>query len=319
MPGWSEGTVGYHVDDGKIFHAKNPVKVKEVEDAMAYRGDLIGCTIKFEGITNGQVPVVFTLNGRPITQDEIWIDYTPGGKPMYPYIAMGQEGMRVLAKMRPTGEIPDEQQSFRTITREIGSRSSDLEPFITMALDNVKEIKKTVDADYETFKMEMQEIRNHLNNAEEESQALESKLSNSFERLKNMFFFDDGQREEDLFVPDLQASYCEPTTIVSEHGRRLIETWELEAEEKERKVSTVVDLLRMILLELDDLGQKTKEKTQEILEELAQLKSEAQFQHFSLKSKNKGLDKNFLEVEELIQGCCTIKKIPLSTLEGSRN
>ena len=50
-------------------------------DAMAYRGDLIGCTIKFEGITNGQVPVVFTLNGRRITQDEIWIDYTPGEKP----------------------------------------------------------------------------------------------------------------------------------------------------------------------------------------------------------------------------------------------
>lgn len=31
MPGWSKGTVGYHVDDGKIFHAKNPVKGEEVE------------------------------------------------------------------------------------------------------------------------------------------------------------------------------------------------------------------------------------------------------------------------------------------------
>jgi len=31
MPGWSEGTVGYHVDDGKIFHGKNPDKGKEVE------------------------------------------------------------------------------------------------------------------------------------------------------------------------------------------------------------------------------------------------------------------------------------------------
>lgn len=68
-------------------------------DAMAYRGDLIGCTIKFEGITNGQVPVVFTLNGRRITQDEIWIDYTPGGKLMYPYIAMAHQGIRVLAKV----------------------------------------------------------------------------------------------------------------------------------------------------------------------------------------------------------------------------
>jgi len=99
MPGWSKGTVGYHVDDGKIFHAENPVKGKEVEDAMAYRGDLIGCTIRFERETNGKVPVVFTLNGRRITEDEIWIDYTSGGKLMYPYIAMGHQGIRVLAKV----------------------------------------------------------------------------------------------------------------------------------------------------------------------------------------------------------------------------
>ena len=31
MPGWSKGTVGYHVDDGKIFHAKNPDNGEEVE------------------------------------------------------------------------------------------------------------------------------------------------------------------------------------------------------------------------------------------------------------------------------------------------
>ena len=68
-------------------------------DAMAYRGDLIGCTIKFERETNGKVPVVFTLNGRRITEDQIWIDYTPGGKLMYPYIGMGRQGIRVLAKV----------------------------------------------------------------------------------------------------------------------------------------------------------------------------------------------------------------------------
>ena len=233
--------------------------------------------------------------------------------------------------MRPSGEIPNEQQSFRTITRESGSRSSDFEPVITMALVDVKKIKKTVDADYETFKMEVQQIRNHLNNAEEESQALESKLSDSFERLKNMFFYDDGRREERLFVPPMPMSSNVADTV-SKLDRKRIKMWELDAEEKERKerrrkekkikerkVPTQFDLLRMIRRELDDLGQKTKEKTHEILEELAQLKSEAQFQHFSLKSKNKGLDKNFLEVEELIQGCCTIKKLPLSTIEGSRD
>ncbi|XP_044172678.1 uncharacterized protein LOC114966353 [Acropora millepora] len=321
MPGWSKGTVGYHVDDGKIFHAKNPHKGKEVEDAMAYRGDLIGCTIKFEGITNGQVPVVFTLNGRRITQDEIWIDYTPGGKLMYPYIAMGHQGIRVLAKMRPSREIPDEQQSFRTIKKESGSRGSDLELeqlVIAMALNDVKEIKETVDADCKTFKKEVEEIRNHLNNAKEESQALESKLSDSFKRVKKMFFFDDRRRDGPLFLPRDMPFHDEFSTG-SQLDSRLIERWESEVEEEERKVPIIVDLLRMIRRELEDLGKKTKKKTDEMLEELAQLKNEAQFQHLSLKSKNEGLDKNFLEIEELIQGCCTIKKIPLSTLVGSRD
>ena len=35
MPGWSKGTVGYHVDDGKIFHAENPDKGKEVEGKIS--------------------------------------------------------------------------------------------------------------------------------------------------------------------------------------------------------------------------------------------------------------------------------------------
>ena len=220
---------------------------------------------------------------------------------------------------RPSGEIPDEQQSFCTITRESSSLGGDLEPAITMTLDELKDINETVDADCETFKKEVQEIRNHLNNAKKESQALERKLSDSFKRVKKMFFFEERRREEELFAPLTTPVHCEIADTVSLLDQTLIETWVSEAEEKERKVPAVVDLLRMIRRELEDLGKKTKEKTDEMLEELAQLKSEAQFQHLSLKSKNDGLDKNFLEIEELIQGCCTIKKIPLSTLEGSRD
>ena len=221
--------------------------------------------------------------------------------------------------MRASGEIPDEQQSFRTITRESGSRGSDLEPAITMALDHLKDINKSVDADCETFKKEVQEIRNHLNNARKESQALESKLSDSFKRVKKMFFFDERRREEELFDPFTIPAESKIADMVYQLDQTLIETWVSEAEEKERKVPAVVDRLVMIRPELENLGKKTKEKTDEMLEELAQLKSEAQFQHLSLKSMNKGLDKNFLEIEELIQECCTNKKIPLSTLEGSRD
>ena len=127
-----------------------------------------------------------------------------------------------------------------------------------------------------------------------------------------MFFFDDRPRGD-------QSSNIALASIASELDHLVMQMWESQAKEEERKVPIIVDLLRMIRRELEDLAKKTKEKTDEMVNELAQLKSDAQLQHLSLKSKNEGLDRKFLEIEELIQGCCTIKKIPLSTLEGSRD
>ena len=101
--------------------------------------------------------------------------------------------------MRPSRdlELPGEQQIFRPVTRDKGSRSSDLQLeqlIIAMVLNDIKEMKETVDADCKAFKKEVQEIRNHLKNANKASQALESELSYSFKRLKKMFFFDDRPR-----------------------------------------------------------------------------------------------------------------------------
>ena len=221
--------------------------------------------------------------------------------------------------MHSSREIPGEQQIFRPVTREKGSRSSDLQLeqlIIAMALNDIKEMKETVDADCKTFKKEVQEIRNHLKNAKEASQALESELSSSFKRLKQMFFFDDRPRKNVQLVKPIPS--MDHARTASELDRKVMAMWETE-EEEERKVPIIVDLLRMIRRELEDLAKKTKEKTDEMAKELAQLKSDAQLQHLSLKSKNEGLDRQFLEIEELIQGCCTIKKIPLSTLEGSKD
>jgi len=66
---------------------------------MAYRGDLIGCTVKFDSVKDGKVPVVFSLNGRQITQDEITVEYVPNENSLYPYVGMGHAEMRVLAKV----------------------------------------------------------------------------------------------------------------------------------------------------------------------------------------------------------------------------
>ena len=60
---------------------------------------MIGCTVKFDLAENGKVPVVFSLNGRQITNEEIVMEYTPNEKSLFPYIAMGHAGIRVLAKV----------------------------------------------------------------------------------------------------------------------------------------------------------------------------------------------------------------------------
>ena len=235
--------------------------------------------------------------------------------------------------MRPSGEIPDEQQIFRPITREKGSRSSDLQLeqlVIAMALNDIKEMKETVDADCKTFKKEVQEIRNHLKKAKEESEALESELGSSFKRLKKMFF--EERPKKPLYARALTSDgYEEPAEMstASELDRRVIERWERqdvvtrveeeEKEERKKEVPIIADRLRMIRQELKDLGITTKKKKGDMLKELAQLKNDAQLQDRSLKSNFEDLEKKFLELEELIQECCTIKKIPFSILEGSKD
>lgn len=232
--------------------------------------------------------------------------------------------------MRPSREITDEQQIFRPITKEKGSRSSDLQLeqlVIAMALNDIKEMKETVDADCNTFKKEVHEIWIHLQNAETESEALERELGSSFNRLKKMFFEERPKKPRNVLplevLQDERPMECHCETAQELHSE-VIAMWEYQAAEKEekerkREVPIIVDLLRMIRRELEDLGKKTKKTTDDMLEEIKYLKNEAHLQHLSLKSKNESLDKKFLEIEELIQGCCTIKKIPLSILEGSKD
>ncbi|KAL9952844.1 hypothetical protein ACROYT_G040157 [Oculina patagonica] len=121
MPGWYKESVGYHTDDGKIYHncghgeeTKGPV--------MACRGDRIRCSVIFgnEKVNEGkqQVPVVFSLNGRKIIskvgEDQFFLDCD---KPLYPYIGMMQ-GSTVLAKM-----LRDDKQALGTT-----STSQDSDP-----------------------------------------------------------------------------------------------------------------------------------------------------------------------------------------------
>ena len=66
---------------------------------MADRGDLIGCTVMFEMAENGRVPITFTLNGRPVTQTNISIEFNQEDLLLFPFVSMGHEGVAVTAKV----------------------------------------------------------------------------------------------------------------------------------------------------------------------------------------------------------------------------
>ena len=226
--------------------------------------------------------------------------------------------------MVPSREISDEHKILRPITREKGSRSSDLQLeqlVIAMALNDIKEMKETVDANCNTFKKEVHEIWSHLQNAKEESEALEDELGASFKRLKKIFFEERPKKpryDQEPYWPEEACARIERLDCEVIAAKKCL-LKEVEGEEVVRKkeVPIIVDLLRMIRRELEDLGRKTKENTDDMLKEVTRLKKQAQ--HLSLKSMNEGLDKKFLELEELINGCCTIKKIPHSIFEGSKD
>ncbi|CAH3162449.1 unnamed protein product [Pocillopora meandrina] len=74
MPSRYSGTVGYHIDEGKIFETGSHEQGRDVEGAMAYRGDLIACEVDFRGVPEGKVSVLFFLNGIKIPRSSV--EYT---------------------------------------------------------------------------------------------------------------------------------------------------------------------------------------------------------------------------------------------------
>ncbi|XP_022789481.1 uncharacterized protein LOC111329137 isoform X1 [Stylophora pistillata] len=97
MPGWYDGTVGYHADDGKIFETGFSELGREVEGAMAYRGDLLACEVDFNGVfEDKKISVSFFLNGREVNSSSM--KYT-SGKQLFPLVALGFKGITVLTKM----------------------------------------------------------------------------------------------------------------------------------------------------------------------------------------------------------------------------
>ena len=62
-------------------------------DAMAYRGDIVGCRVLFEEESFGVIPVSFTLNGREIGRAKLAMKEWPL---IYPFVGMAYQGISTL-------------------------------------------------------------------------------------------------------------------------------------------------------------------------------------------------------------------------------
>ena len=71
MPGWGyfSTDIGYHGDDGKIFHTNPNAKSKSIDQAELYtNGDVVGCFVYRTQIEDEEFIVVqFTNNGKEMS------------------------------------------------------------------------------------------------------------------------------------------------------------------------------------------------------------------------------------------------------------
>ena len=69
-----------------------------LSDAVAYRGDLIGCEVIFPKEKNDDVLVRFTLNGCKVAEENMKVQTTGKKEYIYPFITMGNARIQVLTK-----------------------------------------------------------------------------------------------------------------------------------------------------------------------------------------------------------------------------
>ena len=91
MPGWDNGTVGYHGDDGGIFQNAGWSHTCESYS----KGDTVGCMFERVLIDGYQIQLVsFTKNGTKLTPNR----YLEDGE-YYPAIGMGSAGAKVTSNL----------------------------------------------------------------------------------------------------------------------------------------------------------------------------------------------------------------------------
>lgn len=103
-PGWGKNSMGYHIDSGQLFHARDRGKYF---GPIAKKGDTIGCGINFIPNNLHQCSVYFTYNGVEIGRARASIP--PSG--LYPSLCLMQKydkvRVTVLETFKPKFLIPE--------------------------------------------------------------------------------------------------------------------------------------------------------------------------------------------------------------------
>lgn len=223
-PGCYTGSVAYHAD-GNIVDDGNEgfTAHRLIEVPVVNRGDLIGCTVKFDMESNGKVPVVFFLNGAQVTDEELLIEYVKTTKDIYPYVGMGQHGVQLLAKMT----------SADTQEVEILDR-------MDVAPSNTKSKQSYNAASYG----KMAVIHRNLEDSTVQFRRLRDNILANFREI------------EDLFN-DTQSEFTRLTGLVGEkEGEDVLRKVD---RERCRQELACADLVKQIKEDLDLLGEMTKD------------------------------------------------------------
>ena len=119
QPGWDEGSIAWHCDDGHLLPAEG---TEESTFEPAEEGDVIGCGIDFKEsrLTGDGIAVAvvfFTRNGEKFAQKEVAIP--EGG--FYPIIGMHSDGEKVKVNLSVIWKQLASHTTNRTLGTEIAS------------------------------------------------------------------------------------------------------------------------------------------------------------------------------------------------------
>ncbi|KAJ7393123.1 hypothetical protein OS493_008422 [Desmophyllum pertusum] len=135
--------------------------------AMAFRGDLIRCTVMFKEekkISNKKVrvPVVFTLNHKRITpegqKNAIFTHYNPNDPGLFPYIGMMDKGCSVLAKMCAKND-----EDLKTSLANVCQEHQELKSNLADVCQEVKQMKECLEENNKTLKAVLAKLNGSQN------------------------------------------------------------------------------------------------------------------------------------------------------------